>query len=149
MLIQLASDQVTSMWDAFKFGIIHSTEVVLDRALTYTNSKLMDILGSRCQAWAMFDKSGLEKILYGVATTYIREDMASGKKYLSIDSFYIFQEPTIEMLKQWFDTFEAFAKESKCSEIMIDTKIEKLQRLLDMYEFNVTQTKEFSRTVKC
>lgn len=130
MLVKLTPDQVASYWSELKPAIeVALPPIASERVEGRMNNVLATLLADNMQCWVVHRGEAV----YGVGTTIIQEDTASGGKDLLLYSVYALPGVTQEDWINAFETVKKWALANGCERYVGYTQNPEMIKLLEKF----------------
>lgn len=133
MIIKLLPEQITSLWDSIRYGIISAIAPIVDPTPDNMQDILCQLLKQDMQCWCVFDK---DKKITGYIVTSISIDMNTKFRSLVIYSLFFYERFNHGMWTESINAIEAFAKENKCTRISAYSTNPDIINIADSYGYN-------------
>ena len=115
MIIELLPDQVPKLWDAIKYGVVHTGNINEKDRPPYLCCLLHALLSSKANCFVWLDN---ERNLIAICIVRTMCDNITGKKSLIIESLYSFERSTLSIWREGLKLSIKLAKKRNCTKII-------------------------------
>lgn len=132
MIIKLLSEQIPTFWEAIKFATREANEYDESELPAVFNQLLHQLLSDKAQCFVILSE---EKILRGVVLTMIAFDMINNKKYLNIETLYMFEKAKSEEFLDTYSLCKRYAQAEKCVSFRFKSRNPKVWEIATRFGF--------------
>lgn len=137
MIVKLLPQQIESLWDSIRFGIIKSLAPTVDITATTIRNILCQLMRGDIQCWCIY---GEDKDIYGYVTTSIIIDANTKDRTLLIYSFSSQKQMSLDMWEDGLKAIEKYARVNMCSIISAYTSNQSIVEITKTYGYNTDYT---------
>ena len=134
MVIELLPDQIPRLWEAIKYGVVHTGNISEKDRPAYLCCLLHALLSSKAHCFIWLND---ERDLIAICITRVLHDEITGGKSIVIESIYSFERSTLNIWRAGLKLIIKLAKRKDCTKVIalaLDPRVCDIAKKLGLIE---------------
>ncbi len=137
MIIQLQPEQISTLWEGIKYGVLEVNRVVEKDKQRKLNAVLKNLLSGYFQCWIIYEEVLESKQLHGFAITYTMKDKLTDESIFTIDTVYGYRKIDSALMSEAIEKVKDYAKAIGCNEIRFNTTNDRVAKIMGLFGFKL------------